>query len=687
MQLKLNIFIINIFFIFSFSLNAQSNKDINEIAKNIAYISAPSLYEVDYERLDISLREIIDKKLKQEKLIKAIQVIDILSKNKVFQAYKENGKVIYQKDIPDSINQHSKLTIDSFFDNEIVGKIVIFYDTKYKFKLTQKETQYLINKKEITMCIDPDWLPFEKIENGKHIGMTKDYYDIFQEKMGVPIKFIETKSWNETLEFAQKRKCDIISLAMETAERKKYMDFTDPYISSNLVIATRVDKTFSANIEEVISNKKLGIVKGYAFFEILIKKYPNNKIIEVDSLNAGLEMVHKGEIYGMIDSMITIGSKIQKKYPGVLAISSNFDQKWELGVAVRNDERILLEIFNKIIPVIGNNTKQAILNKWTSFTYKKDIDYTFAWQIIIVGLIVIFIILYWVRILKKEVQKRKMVEKELEILNNNLEKKVEIEVRLNRKKDLLLMEQSKMASMGEMIGNIAHQWRQPLSTISTASSGMQLQKEYNILTDKEFNESCEAINNNAQYLSKTIDDFKNFIKGDRKKTIFDFRNTIKGFLTLVNGSIKTHNINVIQDLQEYIIFDGYENELTQCLINIFNNSKDVLIEKEVKNKFLFISTFIDEEKIADENSNLRTKAIIKIKDNAGGIPEDILPKIFEPYFTTKHKSQGTGLGLHMTYNLIVDGMGGTIESSNITYEYEGKEYTGAEFKISLPLKS
>ena len=675
MLLKLNIFIINIFFIFTSLLNAQSNKNVNEIARNIAYISAPSLYEVDYKRLDISLRVIIDKKFKQEKIIKAIQVIDVLSKNKVFQAYKENGKVIYQKNIPDNINQHTKLTIDSFFDNEIVGKVVIFYDTKYNFKLTQEEKQYLTNKKEITMCIDPDWLPYEKIENGKHIGMTKDYYDIFQEKMEIPIKFIKTKSWNETLEFAKKRKCDIISLAMETPDRKKYMNFTDPYISSNLVISTRVDKTFSADTEELILNKKLGIVKGYAFFEILNKRYPNNKIIEIDSLDVGLEMVHQGKIYGMIDSIITIGSKIQKKYPGVLAISSNIDVKWELGIAVRNDELILHEIFNKVIASINNNTKKAIINKWTSFIYEKVMDYTFVWKIMIIGLVVILSVLYWVSILKEEVQKRKMVEKELEILNNNLEKKVEIEVKLNRKKDLLLMEQSKMASMGEMIGNIAHQWRQPLSIISTASSGMQLQKEFNMLTDKEFNESCEAINNNAQYLSKTIDDFKNFIKGDRKKTIFKIKNTINGFLNLINGSIKTNNIIVIQDIQEDVKFDGYENELTQCLINIFNNSKDVLVEKEVEDKFLFISTFIDDN-----------KGIIKIKDNAGGIPQDVLPKIFEPYFTTKHKSQGTGLGLHMTYNLIVDGMGGTIESSNVTYEYKGKEYKGAEFKISLPLK-
>ncbi len=118
----------------------------------------------------------------------------------------------------------------------------------------------------------------------------------------------------------------------------------------------------------------------------------------------------------------------------------------------------------------------------------------------------------------------------------------------------------------------------------------------------------------------------------------------------------------------------YKNELIQCLINIFNNAKDILVEKNIENKFVFISISLQED-----------KAIIKIKDNGGGIPENIINKIFEPYFTTKHQSQGTGLGLHMIYNLIVDGMSGSIEANNIEYKYNDKKYIGAEFTIILPI--
>ncbi len=237
-----------------------------------------------------------------------------------------------------------------------------------------------------------------------------------------------------------------------------------------------------------------------------------------------------------------------------------------------------------------------------------------------------------------------------------------------------LVEQARHVSMGEMIGNIAHQWRQPLSVISTAASGMKLQKELNMLTDELFNESCDAIDRNAQYLSKTIDDFRNFIKKDQEKSVFNLKDDIDSFLHLVEGTIKTNYINILLDLKDNIKINGFENELIQCLINIFNNSKDAMIERNIEDKLFFISSTV-------ENNYVN----LFLKDNAGGIDNSILSKIFEPYFTTKHKAQGTGIGLNMTYNLIVDSMDGMIEAFNVNYEYNNKKYTGAEFKISLPI--
>ncbi len=284
--------------------------------------------------------------------------------------------------------------------------------------------------------------------------------------------------------------------------------------------------------------------------------------------------------------------------------------------------------------------------------------------------------------IKEEIKKNKEIqqlnrtieesEEELKLLNESLEDKVKKEVNKNKKIQKKLFKTEKLASMGEMIGNIAHQWRQPLSIISTGATGLQVQKEHDMLTDKFFNDTCVAINENAQYLSKTIDDFKNFIKGDRNQTIFKLKNEIVRFLNLVDGSIKQDNINMILDLDADIKVYGYPNELTQCFMNMFNNAKDVLEKLNEENRYIFISTKIKDDTI-----------VIKFKDSGGGIPKKILPKIFEPYFTTKYKNQGTGLGLHMTYNLVVNGMNGTFEAMNKKYKYEGKSYRGALFTICL----
>ncbi|MEA3314618.1 MAG: DUF3365 domain-containing protein [Campylobacterota bacterium] len=244
-----------------------------------------------------------------------------------------------------------------------------------------------------------------------------------------------------------------------------------------------------------------------------------------------------------------------------------------------------------------------------------------------------------------------------------------------RKKENLLYEQSKIASMGEMIGNIAHQWRQPLSVISTVSTGMELEQEYGILNSDKIITNCKTIDENAQYLSKTIDDFRDFLKNDSSsKELFYIEDNLNTFYSLVEASRKSHNIEMYINIKDNIELNSYPNQLLQVYINLFHNSKDAF-DKNSLNKVVIIDVYKDEDNL-----------VILYKDNAGGIPLDVLPKIFEPYFSTKHKSQGTGLGLHMTYN-IIKSFQGSIESLNTTFIYNEKEYNGASFIIKLPIRT
>jgi C4-dicarboxylate-specific signal transduction histidine kinase len=289
---------------------------------------------------------------------------------------------------------------------------------------------------------------------------------------------------------------------------------------------------------------------------------------------------------------------------------------------------------------------------------------------------VLFLLFYFILIslLKKDKSLQKTLQ-ELEQSNHLLSKSIE---EINTKseqlhiKDELLAQQSKMSALGEMMGNIAHQWRQPLSVISSAATGLQVQKEFNTLTDEKFQDSCNLIYTNTQYLSNIIENFKNYINNNNTKELFDLTANINKFLEIVDMEIVTHNLNLVLDLEENIQVNSFPNELLQCLVNIFNNSKDAFDKSDIDKKYIFISTFIKDEKI-----------VIQFKDNAGGIPNEILPKIFEPYFTTKHKSQGTGLGLHIVYKLVKETMDGDLSVMNISYLYHNQNCYGAEFTITL----
>ncbi len=240
-------------------------------------------------------------------------------------------------------------------------------------------------------------------------------------------------------------------------------------------------------------------------------------------------------------------------------------------------------------------------------------------------------------------------------------------------KDKLIANQAKMSAMGEMIENIAHQWRQPLSVISTNASSITAYKQFDKLTDEVLEQSMNNIVTTSKYLSSTIDDFRNFFRTDKEKVTFNIAEIIQTNLDLVYASLKQENINLHANIDKEVTFYGYKNEFIQAIINIMNNAKDAM---QTINNSDDRHLFVDVKK---ENNKL----IILIKDSGGGIPEKIIEKIFEPYFTTKHQSHGTGLGLYMTHQIIVLNMDGKLNVKNVQYKFRNKTYKGAEFIITL----
>ena len=244
--------------------------------------------------------------------------------------------------------------------------------------------------------------------------------------------------------------------------------------------------------------------------------------------------------------------------------------------------------------------------------------------------------------------------------------------KLIKENEKILYQQSKMAAMGEMIGNIAHQWRQPLSVISVSASGIKLYQEEGLYSKEDSKDFIEAILNSTKYLSDTIDDFRNFYKEDLEKINFEVKKSIDKTINLLKTEFIKEDISVIYLGEPNIFIHGIENQFLQVTMNILNNAKDALIEKEIKNRHIFIDVY-------EENA----KTYIEIQDNAGGVNEDIIEHVFEPYFTTKHKSLGTGIGLYMSEEIVTKQLNGKLSVYNKSINYKNVNYFGACFRIEI----
>ncbi len=247
-----------------------------------------------------------------------------------------------------------------------------------------------------------------------------------------------------------------------------------------------------------------------------------------------------------------------------------------------------------------------------------------------------------------------------------------------RTKNTLLEEkifeyQSRMSTIGEMVGNISHQWRQPLTTISTVLTELKFMKELGDLSDELLTEDIAIIQKNINQMSETMDDFRELIMGDKKVEDFNLTEHINQVINICKAIIVTNFIKIEFKHDEDIIISNLKNALSQSMINIINNAKDALLDTNEDDRFILIDVQKNDENV-----------IINIKDTAGGIDSENLNQVFDVLFTTKEDT-GTGIGLYMTKKMITEKMNGQITVNNETFTHENKEYTGAVFSITLPL--
>ncbi len=519
---------------------------------------------------------------------------------------------------------------------------MIYKAKNIKFFLSDAEKRYLEKKKSIKICVNPDWMPYEGIVSGKHMGISADIMHSIKEKIEVPLTLIPTKSWDESISFAKKHICDVLPLIINTPARREFFRFTKPYIESAYVVATKMDTPFLDN-EDVLKGKKIAMVKNYGVRELLKKNHDDIIYVEVDSIKEALELVKSGEVFGYIDSAVTIRSAIEKyNYHDSIKISGKLDEKLKLAVGVRKDDNLLYNIISKAILSISEKEKETIIDAQISALHKKSVDYSMIWKMLLLfGLIISTMILAYKKLsdtkekleesvnnfevlldstrdivvvydrnlhilltnkagldtfgyTQEEISNLKVkdfieegseniikliqtfdsnVAFELELyrkdstlvpclasgkniiykgqparvsiltdlsevkkaqqtlldMNHSLEERVLCEVENSRQKDQQMIEQSRLAQMGEMISMIAHQWRQPLAAIAATGIDMKMSlmlDKYN-LSDKTEREAYQVyaedqldnIEKFVQNLTETIDDFRNFYKPNKERSI------------------------------------------------------------------------------------------------------------------------------------------------------------------------
>jgi len=514
-----------------------------------------------------------------------------------------------------------------------------------------------------------EWKPYYSLDkNGKPKGYAIDLFEKLASNIGLKYEYIVVENWKEMWKFIELGKVDIVPNVGIALKRAEFLSFTQTTDVFEIGLYKNKKLKELKKISD-IKDKTVGVVLKNVCTKLVNDNISKNKIL-YSSYHRSLAALESNEIDVLCYPKTIIESSIKElNIPNIEAFGKPL-KVVNRAIGVAKTEVYLLDTLDKeLLRIKGNGEYQKIYEKW--FANHKDIEVNYEQLILflLILLVVLFFALYIIRnnnlILTKEELNKKILEVE-ELKNQQLYQQK------------IVMNQSKVTAIGDMLGNIAHQWRQPLSIITTNVSSMNTHIELGIpITEDKIKECSKSVMKQALYLSKTIDDFKDFFNnGSEILETYNLKDIFKELEKQVFKSFKNNNIICVTDFEKDIDVLVNKSLLIQSLMNICNNSKDAIIENvdDIKLRYFFVET-----------QELEDKAVLIFKDSGGGIKEDIIDKIFDPYFSTKHPSIGTGISLYMTNQIITKYFQGSIEVLNVEYSYNNTQLKGAMFKIIIPI--
>jgi signal transduction histidine kinase len=512
-------------------------------------------------------------------------------------------------------------------------------------------------------------MPIEMNENNRHIGMAADFLEMLGRKTDLEFELFPTPTWGASLDAAKKHLCDILSAAEDNEVLSENFHFTDPYMEFPIVIIARKNMPFISSLES-IKDQSVATLADAEYIELLNKRYPQMKIRRMNTTKEGLQAVRGGKIDYFLDITADLVYVTRKYNIDGLNIAGFTGDDFHFRVAVRKDNPVLFAKLQSAVQHISEVEKQKIYNRWIDTDIETATNYSHIWKILALSLFGFILFFFWNRRLSGEISKRQKAEKQLLELNESLEVKIEEQISKMRESDLILHQQSRLAQTGELLSNIAHQWRQPLARLSALFMQAELKTKQGTLEKDELQTLIEQNNSIVEHMSQTLEDFTHFFQLDSKQRVwFDPLEPCKEALGIISGTLQSNDIMLHKSCPKMTQkLYGYPRAFSHVILLLLNNANDVLKKRNSEEADIWIKMTIDSKYLT-----------ITVEDNGGGIDEEIITKIFDPYFTTKPKEEGTGIGLYLASTIIQRIFHGTISVSNSS--------KGAKFLIEIPLKT
>ena len=487
---------------------------------------------------------------------------------------------------------------------------VFLYSSLFAFsssvELNEKEKAYLATNPIIRVCVNPTSAPFEFLTvEGKYQGIGAELLEHVAAKIPLKLEIIQTYSWKESLEKARKEECDIVNFIPQTLEFNKWLLFSNPLFSDYNVLLTRSEHPYISDVHKLV-DESLALGENSALYERLSHDFPNLTIFSVETPEDAIFLVLNKKIDMTIRSATIMSYTIRKQ--GLLnlkisAVLEEYKNIFKIGIVGNNE--ILRDLLNKGIDALSANEKEEIVNTYSPIVFDKKFDKK-VWYVIITIFLSIVLILLWNYTLREQVKKA---------------------IAINLTNQKIMVQQAKQAELGQLIGNISHQWREPLSNLSSINLMMIAFIEYNKKIDKDFLlTKFKEVENTLEFMSHTMQNFLEFYKPSTIQQYFTIYDAIQQTLSLVETNMLAYKITIdIQGDKEAHIY-GIKNEYMQVWLNLINNAIRAFQQSSVSEKIIRITITPDAVQVCDN-----AKGFITQSDLSKGIGLSMCSTILQKY--------------------------------------------------------